>query len=134
MHIAVTTIAAEGLAKAQAPVSQIIGFLADNLSTYHPMLRQESLVAGQIDNAVLLRVTERDITAGRMQGNVPLRAFAAGVESLRDNPLAVLFHADPSTDDKPLLTFTTSPPRPPPRISSSHTISQFALLSDLPKF
>src|SRR3546814_8628984 len=35
MHIALTNIAAEGLAKAQAPGSQIIGFLADNLSTYH---------------------------------------------------------------------------------------------------
>jgi hypothetical protein len=31
MHIALTNIAAEGLAKAQAPGSQIIGFLADNL-------------------------------------------------------------------------------------------------------
>ena len=60
MHIALTNIAAEGLAKAQVPGSQIIGFLADNLSTYHLMLRQESLVDGQIDKAVLLRVTERE--------------------------------------------------------------------------
>jgi hypothetical protein len=44
------------------------------------MLRQESLVDGQIDKAVLLRVTEREITAGRMKGNDPLRAFAEGGE------------------------------------------------------
>src|SRR3546814_11868968 len=92
MHIALTNIAAEGLAKAQAPGSQIIGFLADNLSTYHLMLRQESLVDGQIDKAVLLRVTEREITAGRMKGNDPLRAFAEGGEYIRDNPMEGLFH------------------------------------------
>ena len=103
MHIALTNIAAEGLAKAQAPGSQIIGFLADNLSTYHLMLRQESLVDGQIDKAVLLRVTEREITAGRMKGNDPLRAFAEGGEYIRDNPMEGLFHADPSADDKPVL-------------------------------
>src|SRR3546814_8593571 len=51
MHIALTNIAAEGLAKAQAPGSQIIGFLADNLSTYHLMLRLASLFDGQIDKA-----------------------------------------------------------------------------------
>ncbi|MGF7205135.1 hypothetical protein GGQ82_004224, partial [Sphingobium olei] len=83
--------------------SQIIGFLADNLSTYHLMLRQESLVDGQIDKAVLLRVTEREITAGRMKGNDPLRAFAEGGEYIRDNPMEGLFHADPSADDKPVL-------------------------------
>src|SRR3546814_2605857 len=91
------------LAKAQAPGSQIIGFLADNLSTYHLMLRQESLVDGQIDKAVLLRVTEREITAGRMKGNDPLRAFAEGGEYIRDNPMEGLFHADPSADVKPVL-------------------------------
>ena len=91
MHIALTNIAAEGLAKAQVPGSQIIGFLADNLSTYHLMLRQESLVDGQIDKAVLLRVTEREITAGRMKGNDPLRAFAEGGEYVRDNPMEGLF-------------------------------------------
>ena len=90
MHIALTNIAAEGLAKAQVPGSQIIGFLADNLSTYHLM-------------AVLLRVTEREITAGRMKGNDPLRAFAEGGEYVRDNPMEGLFHADPSADDKPVL-------------------------------
>src|SRR3546814_13858781 len=68
MHIALTNIAAEGLAKAQAPASQIIGFLHAKLSTYHLMLRQESLVDGQIDQAVLLRVTTRDITACRLKG------------------------------------------------------------------
>src|SRR3546814_597514 len=35
MHIALTNIAAEGLSKAQAPGSQIIGFLADNRSEEH---------------------------------------------------------------------------------------------------
>ena len=103
MHIALTNIAAEGLAKAQVPGSQIIGFLADNLSTYHLMLRQESLVDGQIDKAVLLRVTEREITAGSMKGNDPLRAFAEGGEYVRDNPMEGLFHADPSADDKTVL-------------------------------
>ena len=103
MHIALTNIAAEGLAKAQVPGSQIIGFLADNLSTYHLMLRQESLVDGQIDKAVLLRVTEREITAGRMKGNDPLRAFAEGGEYVRDNPMEGLFHSDPSADDKPVM-------------------------------
>src|SRR3546814_1082602 len=44
------------------------------------------LVDGQIDKAVLLRVTEREITAGRMKDNDPLRAFAEGGEYIRDNP------------------------------------------------
>ncbi len=103
MHIALTNIAAEGLTKAQVPGDRIISFLAESLSTYHLMLRQESLVDGQIDKAVLLRVTEREITAGRMKGNDPLRAFAEGGGYSRDNPMEGLFHADPSADDKPVL-------------------------------
>jgi hypothetical protein len=69
MHIALTNIAAEGLAKAQAPGSQIIGFLADNLSTYHLMLRQRVWLTGRSTRPCFLRVTEREITAGRMKGN-----------------------------------------------------------------
>src|SRR3546814_19998319 len=53
MHIALTNLAAEGLAKEQAPHSQTIGFLADYLSTSHSMIRQDSLVDGHLANAVL---------------------------------------------------------------------------------
>src|SRR3546814_18381583 len=84
----------------RSPGSQIIGFLADNLSTYHLMLRQESLVDGQIDKAVLLRVTECEITAGRMKGNDPLRAFADGGEYIRETPMEGLFHADPRSEKR----------------------------------
>lgn len=103
MHIALTNIAAEGLANAQVSGDQIIGFLADNLSTYHLMLRQESLVDGEIDKATLLRVTEREITAGRMKPDDPLRTFAEGGEYVRDNPMDGLFRADPSADDGRIL-------------------------------
>lgn len=103
MHIALTNIAAEGLAKAEVPGAQIIGFLAENLSTYHLMLRQESLVDGEIDMAALLRVTEREITAGRMKPDDPLRTFAEGGQYVRDDPMDGLFRADPSTDKSQVL-------------------------------
>src|SRR3546814_20526799 len=103
MHIALTNIAAAGLAKAQAPGSQIIGFLADNLSTYHLMLRQASLVDGQLDKAVLLRVTDREITAGRMQGNDPLQAFADSGDYIPATPLMALCPVDPSASHNPAL-------------------------------
>src|SRR3546814_13143494 len=83
MHIALTNIAAERLAEAEVSHDKIIGFLAQNLSTYHLMLRQERLVDGQIDKAVLLRVTAREITAGRMKHDDPLRAFAERSEESR---------------------------------------------------
>src|SRR3546814_6601888 len=47
MHIALTNIAAERLAEAEVSHDKIIGFLAQNLSTYHLMLRQESLVRSE---------------------------------------------------------------------------------------
>lgn len=103
MHIALTNIAADGLAKAEVSGDQIIGFLAENLSIYHLMLRQESLVDGEIDKAALLRVTEREITAGRMKPDDPLRTFAEGGEYVRDNPRDGLFHADPSADSGRVL-------------------------------
>ena len=103
MHIALTNIAADGMAEAQVPDNRIIAFLAENLSMYHLMLRQESLVDGAIDRTELLRVTEREITAGRMKGNDPLRTFAEGGQYSRDNPMDGLFHADPAADDSPVL-------------------------------
>ncbi len=103
MHIALTNITAERLAETEVSHDKIIGFLAQNLSTYHLMLRQESLVDGQIDKAVLLRVTAREITAGRMKPDDPLRAFAEGGEYIRDNPMDGLFRADPSADNGQIL-------------------------------
>lgn len=99
MHIALTNIAANGMAEAEVSHDQIIGFLAANLSTYHLMLRQESLTDGEIDKAALLRVTEREITAGRMKADDPLRTFAEGGEYVRDNPLDGLLPAAPSADN-----------------------------------
>jgi hypothetical protein len=103
MHIALTNIAANAMAEAGGAHDRIIGFLADNLSTYHLMLRHESLVDGEIDKVALLRVTEREIAAGRMKGNDPLRTFAEGGEYIRGNPMDGLFHADPSADSGPIL-------------------------------
>lgn len=103
MHIALTNIAANAMADAEVSSGQIIGFLADNLSAYHLMLRQESLVDGEIDKVTLLRVTEREITAGRMKADDPLRTFAEGGEYSRDNLMDGLFHADPSADDGRIL-------------------------------
>lgn len=103
MHIALTNIAANALADAEASRDDIIGFLADNLSTYHLMLRQESLVDGAFDKATLLRVTEREITAGRMKADDPLRTFAEGGEYNRDNPMDGLFRADPTADNGRIL-------------------------------
>lgn len=103
MHIALTNIAAQGMADAEMPSDIIIAFLADNLSMYHLMLRQESLVDGEIDKSVLLRVTEREITAGRLKASDPLRTFAEGGEYSRNNPMDGLFHADPSADTRPIL-------------------------------
>jgi hypothetical protein len=103
MHIALTNIAATAMAEAEVSGDSIIGFLAENLSAYHLMLRQESLVDGEIDKATLLRVTEREITAGRMKADDPLRIFAEGGEYRRDNPMDGLFRADPSADDGRIL-------------------------------
>lgn len=103
MHIALTNIAAQGMADAEIPNDTIIAFLAENLSIYHLMLRQESLVDGEIDKSVLLRVTEREITAGRLKANDPLRAFAEGGQYSRDNPMDGLFHADPSAGTSSVL-------------------------------
>lgn len=99
MHIALTNIAANGMAEAEASHDQIIRFLAENLSIYHLMLRQEGLTDGEIDKAALLRVTEREITAGRMKADDPLRTFAEGGEYVRGNPMDGLFPAMPSADD-----------------------------------
>ncbi len=103
MHIALTNIAADGLASAEVPSDRIISFLADNLSIYHLMLRQESLVDTKIDKAELLRLTEREITAGRMKPDDPLRTFAEGGEYDRDNPMNGLFRADRSSGNRQVL-------------------------------